>query len=377
MVLGSLALALVGCGSNSDDKGDADGGTGNGGEMLTEPLDLGDPITAPDNEWTWVDFPETRCMNDTPTGLGIKLNKSSDKLIVVIQGGGACFNQATCLTVINQNGFGASSLMANVNKGLLDANDVDNPFADWNMVFIPYCSGDTFTGNAVNKTGYGGTRTQTGHINFREYLKRLVPTFPKSSHVVISGYSAGGFAATFNWLEAREAWGEDMKVDVLNDSGPPMGPKYLTPCLQQRMAMAWNWTDSVPKGCKECDIASGNVTEPALKWALQYTKKGRHALISSDQDGTIKQFFGFGQDDCKSLDAFGGYFPMDLYPMGLADLQATFMGNPGSHAFIISSNTHVWTLQSPGKVMSEGVVLRDWIKDFLDPSSDWQDVVPK
>ena len=54
--------------------------------------------------------------------------------------------------------------------GVLDGDDADNPFADWNKVFVPYCSGDNFTGAAVDGTGFGG-RTQVGYLNVRLFLE--------------------------------------------------------------------------------------------------------------------------------------------------------------------------------------------------------------
>ena len=314
-------------------------------------------------------------MNDTPTGLGVKLVPGSDKAIVVIQGGGACFNATTCLAVANPDGFDGSQLASATNVGLLDAEDADNPFADWNMVFIPYCSGDIFSGAAKDGTGFEG-RTQMGYLNFQEYLKRLVPTFADMKQVVLSGYSAGGFAASVNWVQAREAFGKDVRVDVLNDSGPTLEPEYLTPCLQQRLSEVWNWAPSIPEGCDECDLESGNITEPVVRWSIKHTKDGRHGVISSDEDSVIKLFYGFGLNDCSSIDGLFATFPTGLYGEGLADLRETFSEHPGAAMYVVKSSSHVWTTQSPGAVMSNGVVLRDWIDDFLDPEADFEDVVP-
>lgn len=349
-----------------------DGGLGDAGPQAPS-----GPIAEANAEaWTWVDFPETRCMNDSATGLGVKLVEGSDKVLIVIQGGGACFNATTCAIAANPNGFGEAQLAAQVRLGLLDEADETNPFRGWNKVFIPYCSGDIFSGAALDGTGFEG-RTQAGYLNMRHYLARLAPTFKDASHVVINGYSAGGFAATVNWTQAIEAFGDGMRIDVLNDSGPPLGEDYLTPCLQQRMAEVWNWEASVPEGCTDCDVAAGHVTEPIVRWSIEQTKAYRHGLISSSEDGIIKVFFGYGLDDCKEIDGLFATFPEGLYPQALRDLDSeTFALHPGARSFIIESNKHVWTMSSPGSVESEGVVLSDWLEDFLDADSDWQSVTP-
>lgn len=368
----SLCLSAVACG---DEDKPADEGKPR--DPVTEPLPEGDPIDAPDGTWTWVPFPNARCMNDSPTGLGVRLHADSDEVLIVIQGGGACFNSSTCALVANPNGFNEAQLEAATSAGWLDEDDPDNPFRSWNKVFIPYCSGDIFSGNAQNGTGYGG-RTQMGYQNMREFLTRLVPTFKDKKRVVLSGYSAGGFAATVNWLQAIDAWGEGVRVDVLNDSGPPLGPEYLTPCLQKHLAEVWNWTGTIPEGCTECDLESGNVTEPLLRFATPYTEHLRHGLISSTEDSVIKLFYSYGLNDCANLEsALPPTFPEGKYAEGLLDLtQRIFAEHPGARAFLVESTNHVWSMRSPGSVTSNGVVLRDWIEDFLNLDSDWENVTP-
>src|SRR4051812_26816054 len=132
----ALLAVLAGCGDDKKTAGADDAGMAGGDADAAlapafAPLALGEPIEAPDKKWTWIDFPETRCMDDSPTGLGIRMNKASDKLLIVMQGGGACFNSATCLTVFNQDGFGADKLAGTTNTGLLKADDENNPFKDW------------------------------------------------------------------------------------------------------------------------------------------------------------------------------------------------------------------------------------------------------
>ena len=395
----ALAMLLAACGDDAapgdgaggdgDDDGmdthePVDAGVDAGGDddaprvppgRLTVPLPEGEPIEAPEGEWTWVDFPETRCMDDSPTGLGIKLNPGSDKLLVVIQGGGVCFNATTCLAVSNPDGFSRAALEPLTGVGLLDAADPENPFAGWNHVFIPYCSGDIFSGSAREGSGYEG-RTQQGYRNIREYLTRLVPTFDDPAHIVLSGYSAGGFASTANWVQAIEAW-QDVRIDVLNDSGPPMGSDYLTPCLQRRLAESWAWGEAIPPDCTECDVEGGGVIEPMVRWSIQHTRMYRHALISSTEDRIIKTFFGFGLSGCTRVDSLPSPFPEGLFPQGLLELNELFADHPGARAYVIESPEHIWTQVSPGSVTSEGVTLSDWIRDFLDPDSDWQDVIPE
>ncbi len=40
------------------------------------------PIVAPNEQWTWVDFPNSECGTGTPTGIGVILNNRSTDVIV-------------------------------------------------------------------------------------------------------------------------------------------------------------------------------------------------------------------------------------------------------------------------------------------------------
>jgi len=363
---------------DADDEGMPDAGSAGdaGFAPLTEPLDLGEPIDAPSTEWTWVDFPDTRCMDDSPSGLGIWDNPDSDKVLIQIQGGGACFNQSTCAIVANPTGFNEGSLADAVSSGIVSDADDTNPFAGWSKVFIPYCSGDNFTGAAVDGTGYEG-RTQMGYLNIRSYLERLVPTFADKKEVVLTGYSAGGIAATMNSVQMLEAFGPDVRLSVLNDSGAMFSEEYLSPCMQGRLSELWHGEDNLPPDCTECDPANGHILDPLLEWAAPRIAHVRQGFISYDADFVIRAFMGFGVNDCASFDsAFAAPMAEDQFRSGLADIRERFAGRTESFAmYEIAGTGHVLTIQSPGSVQSEGVTLSDWLADFIDPDADFESVV--
>ena len=59
-----------------------------------------DPVTnrisAVEKEWSFVDVPESQCANGAPTGFGVNPVDASREMVVYLQGGGACWNAATC-----------------------------------------------------------------------------------------------------------------------------------------------------------------------------------------------------------------------------------------------------------------------------------------
>ncbi len=182
---------------------------------------------AEDGVWTFVPIEGSRCMDGSPTGIGMNLSRSSDKLVIMYEGGGACFNDVSCSGVAHQEGYREADLAAFVANegrvGLFDRTDAENPARDWNYVFVPYCTGDIHAGN--NEDGLGG-RMAVGYVNSTLAITRVRDEFAGGlSYVLASGYSAGGFGAFYNYGQIQELFG-DTPVDLLDDSGPPVSSMY-------------------------------------------------------------------------------------------------------------------------------------------------------
>ncbi len=69
------------------------------------------PVRAPAEEWTWVDVPGTLCMNRPETGFGINPSSTSEDVLIVLEGGGACFDPVTCRDVFHQDGVDRAGLL--------------------------------------------------------------------------------------------------------------------------------------------------------------------------------------------------------------------------------------------------------------------------
>jgi hypothetical protein len=366
LILVVSCAACGGGGSTGDDQPDAFVPT-------TDAFGGGPPIEAPDDTWTWVPFPESRCMNDTPTGIGVNWH-DSDKVLIYLEGGGACFNLFTCASVAHQNGFGEPQMTQTASdygsRGIFNRDDDDNPFKDWNYVFVPYCTGDVHAG--LNEDGMGG-RNMTGYRNIGLYLERLSPTFPAASQVVLTGSSAGGFGAAFNYDRVAKAFGAHRPVFLLDDSGPPMSDTYLTPCLQQTVRDAWHLDDTLPAECTECRGPDGGGMVNLSTFLGRTYPNQRQGLITSNRDGTIRTFFGFGYPDCTNSTPM----PEPIFAAGVEELTQIVAPHPSFAAYVIDSTVHVWLLDvTLGTTTSGGVVLTDWLRAFLEGGSDWQTVRP-
>ena len=189
-------------------------------------------------EWIYVPVDGTKCLDNSPTGIGVNLGTSGD-LVIYMEGGGACFNSSTCNNVAHPSGWGPSGFATNIgpyNIGLFDRLDDANPLRDATFVFIPYCTGDVHAGSNPNGMG---NRAFVGYANVGHDLDFIIPQSKDVKRVVLAGSSAGGFGALINYDRTQTAFG-DTPVHLLDDSGPPLGDTYLTPCLQQQFRTSWN-----------------------------------------------------------------------------------------------------------------------------------------
>ena len=355
--LASLVLVIAACGG-------ADGG----------PPTLG---TTP-KEWVYVPVDGARCMNGTPTGIGVNLGTSGD-LVIYLEGGGACFNDDTCSHVAHPSGWGPDQFGANIgpyNIGIFDRLDDANPLHDATFVFVPYCTGDVHAG--MKPDGMGG-RAFVGYANVGADLDLIVPQSKDVRRVVLTGSSAGGFGALMNFERTQAAFGTT-PVYLLDDSGPPLGDAYLSPCLQQMFRDAWNLDAVLPAECTACRQADGGGLQNAVGWLADRHPDLRLGLVTSTRDGVIRSFYGYGYPDCVA-GASGFPMPEDVFAAGVANLRDVVLANhPNFRVYSKDSGQHVWLLNEVETISprpdGSGMHLADWLADMLDPSSQWNSVAP-
>ncbi len=303
-----------GSGGGSGGSGGGDAGTGGGGGDVEpdagEPWPpgwWGEPIDAPAGEWTWVEFPGTSCSNGTPTGLGVNLSPSANPsgVLVYFEGGGACWDYEGCISVgdlgtaFHANGFDEGDwdgVIGDLYRAIVpfDREADGNPWKDAHYVFVPYCTADVHAGDQItelwnNDHTESKTMHYRGYHNVTEYLTRLVPTFFDTPRVWVTGSSAGGFGAMFNWFQFVERFG-DVRVDVISDSGQPIMPADGT---WEKWVATWDL--QFPAECEDCDLGIRQNIEHAAN--MLGDRESRLGLIVYARDAVIAGFLGLSQDE--------------------------------------------------------------------------------
>ena len=160
--------------------------------------------------------PKARCLDGSPAGVYLrtpaagsqpKRDGGSVQWLIFFEGGGWCYDQScqasTAATVANCKERAGTDLGSSANwpstrsfGGSLSAVASDNPvFHAWNVAYVPYCDGTSFTGNAtVSGLHFKGKAILDAVMDHLMTAHDLA-----SAHkVVVSGGSAGASAALYH-----------------------------------------------------------------------------------------------------------------------------------------------------------------------------------
>jgi hypothetical protein len=326
----------------------------------------GDPIQAPDNQWTYVSFPDTKCRDASAAGIAVVLNSASKNLMIYLEGGGACFDGTTCAV----NPANTSTQQAAKTAGLFDRSNAANPVRDWNFVYVPYCTGDVHAGtnDAGAISGVTGTQHFVGRLNLEKFLNRIVPTFKNMTKVLLTGISAGGFGASANADLVQYAFGSTPTA-LVDDSGPPMSSQYLPTCLQDKWRSTWGLDGSI---LKDCGADCPNPSDFTLDFAKHLARRHPNTLggvLDTVDDGVITAFYGYGTNNCT-----GSLFtPVSAqnFQAGLVDfrsqMQAAGFTNFGTYFISNPATQHTWLGGASLYTQTTGnVKLIDWVTHIVD-----------
>ena len=311
---------------------------------------------APLGQWQYMATPGAKCANGTETGFGLRLAPSSDTAVIFLQGGGACWEAGACYLLKTAAHFEdtvqSATILSEVNNAgmarLFDPSNPDNPFPAANMMYVPYCTGDLHAGTQVHTYDYFGPKiaNHVGGLNMAAYLAKVKPLLPNVKRVILMGISGGGFGASLNWWRVREAFGPNVRVDLLDDSGPLM--EVAGDGRWGTMKAAW--TLATPPDCTDC-------LDGLSKWLPYYNTHvaapDRYALLAFHGDDVIGTYFGI-DDPTQSA--------------RLTALRAA-MG-PRQKAFTQSGDSHVMFSLTPWPTAG-GVPLKTWIQQFLTDDPAW------
>jgi hypothetical protein len=217
--------------------------------------------------WVRVELPGTVCSNGSQYRFWYYDSPTSNNMVISYEGGGACWDYPSCsgqtgiLGAANPNGIPTdyiTQMKAKFVSPIINGADPGIPLFrsktnlvtnGWDMVYMPYCTGDVHVGNRVvtynDPTGVNPPITfrHNGYNNSVAALNFLHTRFPSIGKLLVTGFSAGGVATNTIFYQARRTLVPTVKAYLLNDSGPVFpapNSSYSSWQLHQTITTSWN-----------------------------------------------------------------------------------------------------------------------------------------
>ena len=301
------------------------------------------------------------CIAGTPYSVFTKA-KDPEKLLVFMQGGGACWQDFYFCNILSEDQeppappFGIWSDTSDFNTG-----DLENPLADYSVVYMPYCDGSVFIGDrdVVDPNfPFGPVRFHRGLENASAGVDMAKAMFPDAKRIVVAGSSAGGVGgASFAPFLVRMSFGNSRQLSVINDAGPVAANLNDVAGIAAR-AIDWEFDKFFPASCTDCS-AVGQQTA-IIKWRLDNDSSIRESFYSTDGDATDRFFLNVPTQEM--------YRELIVTEHGLLNA-----AHPSRYKrFIRSGDDSHTALQDPFLFYygtANGVPFFEWIADFVKPGS--------
>jgi hypothetical protein len=270
--------------------------------------------------WQRVELPGAVCSNGSQYRFWYYDSPTSNNLLISFEGGGACWDYATCsgqagiLGAANPNGIPTdyitqfkakyvSPLVNGADPGIPPFRNKNNIATNgWDVVYMPYCTGDVHVGNrVVTYTDPSGVNPpivfrHNGYNNTIAALNFLHGRFPTINKLVVTGFSAGGVATSAAFYQARRTL-VPTKAYLLNDSGPIFpapNSTFSSKPLHQLITTQWNLTSvfsQLPASFNPNDLGSINL------------------MVSTEFPNDLMAYTGYSSDYNFSRFSYERFFP--------------------------------------------------------------------
>jgi hypothetical protein len=321
---------------------------------------------------TWASLPlsdQTKCADGSDYHAYARRG-TSDNLLIHFAGGGACWDGETCsqpITLANFSGYYfpySWEIVRAISDGVLSTTSANNPFRDWNEVYIPYCTADFHIGQAVNTyTAPDGsliTIHHAGRQNVTEVLAWAYATFAHPAKLMISGESAGGFGSAL-WTPTIAAHYPESQVYQLSDG------VFL-------QAAQWpQIVDDVWKADTESNFGfttTNDLAGSAYRHDLTAAHNVTYLHVNTVYDGTLL-YFNAKLNGVSDDDAYRETWTRELRQSTAANAEA----GANYHYYLTDYGLNADTGTTPHtsisaalfyQITQDGVTLSDWVRRVMD-----------
>ncbi|RLN87664.1 hypothetical protein BBJ28_00016872 [Nothophytophthora sp. Chile5] len=313
--------------------------------------------------------------------------QSKKKLMLYFQGGGACIDDLTCA-------FGLQCMYETfypnarpLSTGVLNRSNDANLFNDYNIVHLPYCTGDLHVGSHVDLIedsalyslldmpeclGHNMTLHQVGYNNTKAVLDWAVENFPDPEEIIISGSSAGALGAQILSALVADTWqveANSIRYSVLADSYVGVLPSDYTGgeliTYYGTCALDLKVTSKITDDCETNVLTVAEM----MSYMIEDVPAAQWLFIDSMYDETQRYFYqlvdegilGYPFTDLISGADFYSNMTaiIDVYK-SVSDEVSTFYVDGTQHVFLTVNDYYHNATRTPGEELL-GDFLEAWL----------------
>jgi hypothetical protein len=300
----------------------------------------------------------TGCADGTPYVFFYRA-ANPNKLLVHFQGGGACWNDATCglypRSIYNRNVHDRDH--PGIQGGIFDFSRDDNPLKDYSVLYMPYCTADVFIGDSTVRYSVNGFLgkpvalevSHRGAANVRRGLAFLAEQKLSPEHVAVFGESAGAISSAIYAADIADRYPQARVTQIGDAAG-----SYRSSSIPA-IVTNWNGVPALRQLPAYRNIDPASIThEKYYTMGSKYASRVRYSQINMTDDGLQQVFLNALQ--------VKGTIP-SLLAASFADIRQE---SPTFRTYTGSAKMHVVLSRPEFYSMSvDGVRLRDWVAALI------------
>lgn len=301
---------------------------------------------------------DTTCSDGSPYHFYVRPG-DSERWVFYLQGGGACWNAATCDADLEPSyRVNLADFDPATRHGIFAFNRPENPFREHTVVLAPYCTGDVHLGDreatyqAAASEGHAAhpiTLRFRGLDNVQAVLDWSAAHLAAPQSIFVTGSSAGSIPSPYYAMLLAESYPQARIVQLGDGSGGYRSFGEVPPHEE------WGTLDALSHIEEFAAMESQDLDFEALFGVA----KAHHPSITFAQydtaeDNVQKRFLALADAETPSL--------LGLIEANQADIRSEV---PGFHSFIAGGELHTILLRPEFYSYRVGdVTLRDWVADL-------------
>lgn len=314
-----------------------------------------------------IDLEGAECADGTPSFYTLTKRANAKNVLIYFEGGGGCWSKETC-----QSGYAQKLTRVeegtdwNNGSGIHDARDPKNPFAkDFNIITVPYCTGDAYTGNKEMNYGTRKAPYKIRHVGYQNTLLTLEAVkqlYPTPDRLALVGCSAGGIGAYYHLRNLVQKFPQAKKY-VLSDAGTPFRPPFVSEAKYKQIMVNWGAEKTLPEVTGVPMSNFGDV----IRYNTRNFKEVRFGFVSSYSDKTMS-FFAW---------ALGAATPFSAVKKTIVDLADNYIGDAANaKVFYTKGDVHCHTPRALSSSASTEGDFGDWLTAMASGAHGWNNQRP-